>query len=173
MYELRSVVGNKTKINGYKTILQKFFLIFFYNSCCSPFIWLCVLCVYSHLYILIIDFLLVSRLVLLCSFKVNYVVTFSIYEKKPFDVITYNIRFLSNYIKALIMAHIEIVDLQDYLSIICKGMCITTYGNNLSISPRIIYDLCRKKDIYLLFLQLKSFLPLIGFNNETKYYLQI
>ena len=168
MYELRSVVGNKTKINGYKTILQKFFLIFFYNSCCSPFIWLCVLCVYSHLYILIIDFLLVSRLVLLCSFKVNYVVTFSIYEKKPFDVITYNIRFLSNYIKALIMAHIEIVDLQDYLSIICKGMCITTYGNNLSISPRIIYDLCRKKDIYVLFLQLKSFLPLIGFDNETK-----
>ena len=71
------------------------------------------------------------------------------------------------------MAHIEIVDLQDYLSIICKGMCITTYGNNLSISPRIIYDLCRKKDIYLLFLQLKSFLPLIGFNNETKYFLQI
>ena len=67
------------------------------------------------------------------------------------------------------MAHIEIVDLQDYLSIICKGMCITTYGNNLSISLRIIYDLCRKKDIYVLFLQLKSFLPLIGFDHETKY----
>ena len=125
---------------------------------------------YSHLYILIIDFLLVSRLVLLCSFKVNYVVTFSIYEKKPFDVITYNIRFLSNYIKALIMAHIEIVDLQDYLSIICKGMCITTYGNNLSISPRIIYDLCRKKDIYVLFFTVEIISTTNWFYNETKYF---
>ena len=151
MYGLRSVSEHKTKINGYKTILQKFFNIFVFTIHAARHLWLCVLCVYSHLYILIIDFLLVSRLVLLCSFKVNYVVTFSIYEKKPFDVITYNIRFLSNYIKALIMAHIEIVDLQDYLSIICKGMCITTYGNNLSISPRIIYDLYRKKDIYVHF----------------------
>ena len=66
------------------------------------------------------------------------------------------------------MAHIEIVDLQDYLSIICKGMCITTYGNNLSISPRIIYDLCRKKDIYVLFFTFEIISTTNWFYNETK-----